>query len=183
MKNSKKVKEVPVNEKQVDEAQLYSHTAQRVCEADLELACGFDGVAVLHKATRSETPLLEYIDQVRFVQDGVDRLRNLCYILSRNAGWHTSEQLGPQEVAVKIALIHSELSEALEGVRKNKADDHLPNRSALEVELADAVIRIADLAGAMKLDLGGAIIEKLVYNQKRQDHKLEARNGCEGKRF
>ena len=37
----------------------------------------------------------------------------------------------------------------------------------VEVELADAVIRIADLAGALGLDLGGAIAEKLEYNRNR----------------
>jgi NTP pyrophosphatase (non-canonical NTP hydrolase) len=78
-------------------------------------------------------------------------------------------------------LIHSEVSEALEGVRKDTADTHLPHRKAVEVELADAMIRIFDLAGQMDLDLAGAILEKLAYNQQRADHKPEARNAIGGK--
>lgn len=69
----------------------------------------------------------------------------------------------------------------MEGHRKNLMDTHLPNRPMIEVELADAVIRIADLAGALDLDLGGAIAEKMAYNATRADHKPEARAGINGK--
>ena len=71
----------------------------------------------------------------------------------------------------------------MEGARKNRMDDHLPHRKALEVELADAMIRILDLAGAYQLDLGGALVEKLVYNTQRADHKREARAADDGKKF
>jgi NTP pyrophosphatase (non-canonical NTP hydrolase) len=82
-----------------------------------------------------------------------------------------------------IALIHSELSEALEGVRKNKQDDHLPHRKSEEVELADALIRIFDYCGGFGLDLQGAFEEKTAYNAKRADHKLENRAAEGGKQF
>lgn len=93
------------------------------------------------------------------------------------------KRLGKALVAEKLCLSHSELSEAMEGYRKGLQDDHLPHRSMLEVELADAVIRIADLAGALGLDLGGAIAEKLQYNQSREDHKPENRAKEGGKAF
>lgn len=86
-------------------------------------------------------------------------------------------------VPEKLALIHSEVSEALEGYRKNLLDDHLQHRKMFEVELADVVIRVFDLAGAEGLDLGGAIEEKLEYNQKREDHKLANRMKENGKSF
>ena len=86
-------------------------------------------------------------------------------------------------VAQKLRLIHSEVSEAMEGHRKGLADDKLPHRSMVEVELADAVIRIADLAGALGLDLGGAIAEKMEYNRNRPDHKPENRRGENGKKY
>lgn len=82
-----------------------------------------------------------------------------------------------------LCLIHSEISEALEGYRKNLMDTHLPQRKMIEVELADAVIRILDTAAGMGLDLGGAIEEKLVYNQTRPDHTNAARCSPNGKRF
>jgi len=52
-----------------------------------------------------------------------------------------------------LALAISELSEMLEGVRKNLMDDHLPNRRMEEVEAADFAIRILDFAGGFKLEL------------------------------
>lgn len=63
------------------------------------------------------------------------------------------------------------------------SDDKLPHRLQIEVELADAVIRIADLAGALGLDLGGAIAEKIRFNEHRPDHRLENRAAAFGKAY
>ena len=82
-----------------------------------------------------------------------------------------------------ICLMHSELSEALEGVRKNLQDEKLPHRKAEEVELADCLIRIFDYAGAFGLDLEGAYHEKRAYNKTREDHKVENRLREGGKKF
>lgn len=82
-----------------------------------------------------------------------------------------------------LALIHSEVSEALEGERKNLMDDKLPHRKMAEVELADAVIRIFDYAAGFGYDLGGAFVEKMAYNRTREDHTHEARKIAGGKQF
>ena len=82
-----------------------------------------------------------------------------------------------------LALIHSELSECLEGIRKNLPDEKLPHRPQEEVELADAVMRIFDYAGGFDLDLAGAIVEKFNYNATRQDHAKESRQQPNGKKF
>ena len=111
-----------------------------------------------------------------YYADQVAQIEQLCHGLAREAGWWDNRDLDdPQTIPTCLCLVHSEISEAMEGARKNRMDDHLPHRKALEVELADAMIRILDLAGAYKLDLGGALVEKLVYNTQRADHKREAR--------
>lgn len=118
-----------------------------------------------------------------------------CHEASYNAGWwkfadldlrqevRSGSRLGKALVAEKLCLIHSEVSEAMEGHRKGLQDDKLLYRPMIEVELADAVIRIADLAGALGLDLGGAIAEKMAFNAVRPDHKAEARAAAGGKSY
>jgi len=82
-----------------------------------------------------------------------------------------------------LALIHSEVSECLEGERKDLMDTHLPHRKMAEVELADILIRVFDYAGAFGYDLDGAVAEKRAYNKQRADHKAEARLRQNGKKF
>jgi hypothetical protein len=82
-----------------------------------------------------------------------------------------------------LCLVHSEISEAMEGHRKRLDDDHLPHRPMVEVELADAMIRILDIAAGFKLDIGGAFVEKMAYNAKREDHTREARLAVNGKKY
>lgn len=104
------------------------------------------------------------------------------------AGWWTDLKTGESIVATRnvpemLCLIHSEISEAMEGHRKDLMDDKLPHRKMMEVELADAVIRIFDLAGSRGYDLGGAIQEKRAFNKNRADHKIENRLAVGGKAF
>lgn len=82
-----------------------------------------------------------------------------------------------------LMLIVSEVAEAMEGERKNLMDDKLPHRKMAEVELADALIRIFDYAGAYGFDLDGALAEKRSFNAKRADHKPEARLSANGKKW
>ena len=100
--------------------------------------------------------------------------------ISKSKGFASNASV---DIPLALCLIHSEVSEALEGHRKGKMDDHLPHRKSIEVELADACIRIFDLAAGLGLDLGGAIVEKDLYNQQRADHKVEARLAEGGKKY
>jgi len=115
-------------------------------------------------------------------------LVRICHGAAKAAGWWNDlcsgeSLLGKRNVGEMLCLVHSEISEAMEGHRKNLPDDKLPHRPMVEVELADAVIRIADLAGALGLDLGGAIAEKLAFNATRPDHKPENRKQAHGKKY
>ncbi len=111
-------------------------------------------------------------------------LSNHFHKISRDAGWWSlGDENNPNIIATKFALIHSEVSEAFEGYRRAMVDAHLPNRLSVEVELADVLIRIFDLAGAIGLDLDGAVWEKSDYNRRRLDHKAEDRAKEHGKKF
>jgi len=115
-------------------------------------------------------------------------LQRICHGVAKVSGWWNQDDpmtsmQNPLHFSNKLCLIHSEISEAMEGDRKKLKDDKLPHRDMREVELADAVIRIFDLAGGYGLDLGGAIAEKLAYNQQRADHKPENRAKDGGKAY
>ena len=132
----------------------------------------------------------------------INAMRDHCHEAADAAGWWFQRTLGmnikevirtpttPLQtfiannvVGTKLALIHSEVSEAMEGHRKGKMDEHLPHLPSINVELADAYIRICDLAGAMNIDLGQAVAEKMAYNATRADHKPENREAPGGKAY
>lgn len=120
------------------------------------------------------------------MKDNINKLRDICYDASVAAGWHTNLRTGElidRNKGEMIALIHSEITEALEGERKDLMDDKLPHRKMAEVEMADAVIRIMDYCGRWGYDIGGAIVEKIEFNKNRSDHKLENRKKDNGKKF
>lgn len=96
----------------------------------------------------------------------------VIYDQNCKVGWHDEAATVPPAyyVATKIALAHSELSEALEGVRKDLMDDHLPQHKMEAVEYADAIIRILDLAAHRGYDIGAVIFDKLAYNLWREKH-------------
>lgn len=169
------------------EAKRMSVILKQFAESGLTAQQAID--ALLPKAQDAppmEAPTSE--EMIARTADSAALLQLVCHGLAKDSGWWrdpaTNMPLNVRsKVAEKLLLIHSEVSEATEGFRKDLMDDHLPHRKMLEVELADALIRIADLAGALGLDLGGAVFEKLLYNRNRADHKPSARVKAGGKTF
>lgn len=97
------------------------------------------------------------------IPDGLDELelaawgglvaaQRLAHDTASNAGWYKDPATGrdvQRNFGEVVALMHSELSEALEAHRKSLMDDKLPDRPGIEVEFADCIIRILDTAAAL----------------------------------
>ncbi len=71
------------------------------------------------------------------------KLQNEIHAQNKTVGWWDN----PREFSTFACLFHSELSEAMEGDRKNLMDDHLPAHKMFWVELADFAIRAMDWLG------------------------------------
>jgi NTP pyrophosphatase (non-canonical NTP hydrolase) len=86
-----------------------------------------------------------------------------AYGISAAHGFHET----PNNFGERIALMHSELSEALEYYRKgNGPSDHI-SFTGVEEEFADVIIRIMDTAQEFGLDVASAILAKMEFNDSR----------------
>lgn len=116
----------------------------------------------------------------------INEIADYCNAQAIKGGWWHDVKTGKpleRNKGEMLMLMVSEIAEAMEGVRKDKMDDHLPHHKAEAVELADACIRIFDYCANYSLDLGGCIAEKIEYNRTRRDHLPEERAKLHGKKF
>lgn len=117
----------------------------------------------------SESPRRSFSDiQERVFQTALDKgWWDEC--LTGNETPSISREKVEKVIPEKIALIHSEISEALESYRNYKLLSYNEGGKpeGFPVELADAVIRIMDLCGAMGIDLEAEILKKAAYNETR----------------
>jgi len=129
---------------------------------------------------------MQFAINIPALQTAGQILNQQCHGAAVAGGWWKDPRTGERiqrNTGEMLMLITSEIAEAMEGHRKNLMDDKLPHRKMFEVELADAVIRIFDLAGSEGFDLGAAIAEKITFNLDRPDHKPEARLAAGGKSY
>lgn len=91
----------------------------------------------------------ERVHDGKILSTWINHVKNICWQASYNAGWETDLETGkdkPFDPSMKYVLLHSEVTEAMEAFRKNLTDDKLIHRSGVEVELADAIIRLLIIA-------------------------------------
>ena len=110
------------------------------------------------------TQCLESVrSDVRFL-DAIEAVGAKIVEINRANGWNVTtpnDWEGRQyKIPAVLALIHSEVSEALEAYRKD-------DRANFQEELADVFIRLLDLSHGMGIDLGTEVLAKLAKNRTR----------------
>jgi len=128
--------------------------------------------------------------------EGLNKVRDICHDEAICNGWHDDTLLHINGITIieadmlemaykaqQISLMHSELSECLEGIRRDLQDKKLPHRKAEHVEIVDLLMRALDYCGEFDIDIDEIMSEKIEYNKTREDHKPENRDQVNGKKF
>jgi NTP pyrophosphatase (non-canonical NTP hydrolase) len=107
------------------------------------------------------------------MKDSWDRARNLLKRLSREAHVTTVEHGFPDQTFLeRMALVHSEVSEAVEEWRNGNDFTEVyygegEKPEGIPIELADVLIRVFDTAGRYGIDLDSAVRLKMQFNEQR----------------
>lgn len=103
----------------------------------------------------------------------VTDLVHVSHAVSRSKGWYDGED-ARRNIPEMLALLHSEISEALEDYRTQKVPlstlglfDEKGKPIGFASEIADVAIRLGDLCGYLGINLTAAVVEKTTYNKTR----------------
>ena len=98
------------------------------------------------------------------IEESLNYLSGLVHGIARHKGWYEKPRIAPE----LLCLIHSEVSECLEAYRDgDKMSGKLTNYRETTIELADVIIRVLDMAAYYGMDIGGAVMAKIHYNEDR----------------
>lgn len=112
---------------------------------------------------------LDKAEETAFIEAAISILIKECHETAVSKGWWDE----PRSDGECIALMHSELSEALEYARKkfvggpHAPSDHLPGTTGIAEEMADVLIRVFDYCGDRGIPLGRALLDKMAFNTTR----------------
>jgi len=110
----------------------------------------------------------EEIHDLRGDSGLIEHLQSLCKRCHAIAAHHGFWPPEGRNKGEQLALVHSEVSEMLEGVRTASMDSHLPQYTSEEVECADTLIRLFDYIGGHRLRTVRALLAKIEYNEGRE---------------
>lgn len=170
---------------------------RRLMELNVAEYCLFDAETGMPTAVQIKEKNMNETESLRnqMTADMITKLAAEVHQNNVDSGWWMDTETGedvrtwPKKfmdlwISAKLMLIVTEVAEAMEGHRKNLKDDKLPQYPMIRVELADAMIRILDMAGGFDNDtfpFGEVVMAKRAFNGKRADHKLENRRAAGGK--
>lgn len=117
-----------------------------------------------------------------YLKECVTGLTIYAHEIAKACGWWENRK-GKEDIPLLLMLAVSELVEAFEGYRKGLPDDHLPHQNMFDTEIVDLILRIFDTAGGLKINVAEILLEKLLYNIDREDHKPENRSKPGGKKY